>query len=532
MERIWKIAALTIASLVLLSSAAASENGRSSHPQAFGERAPGHFDRAEFLRQQRDLHEWLMEQQVRDGLNSPINIRITGEESRSIEQRDATERRVRVGISKAVGESVELNRSSRPALGAQRITAGELTWTTVVRSEGASALRIHFQGFSLPEGAELYLYNSSGMVRGPYTGRGPNGTGEFWSHTVFGSEVYVQVHQASARASRFVIVDVAHLGSRFPATPSEQAGHCSINESCVENAECGTNSAVNDAKDAVALILFASGRYLYICSGGLLADTASTAIPYFLTANHCVSKGREANSLETFFNFTAPCNTTDCPGIPNTSTTLGSSIAATNRTGDYTLLVLDEAPPEGTMYLGWNSAPVALSDGTPLYRISHPQGAPQAYSEHAVDTSKPTCTSWPRGNWIYSQDVVGATEGGSSGSPVVNASGQVVGQLSGACGYNVYDVCDEAVNATVDGAFANYFDEVKAFLDPTPCTPSAEVCSDGIDNNCNGYVDCADTACSSDPTCQGGSCGGHGSACIVNGDCCSGNCKRSTCKGN
>jgi hypothetical protein len=49
---------------------------------------------------------------------------------------------------------------------------------------------------------------------------------------------------------------------------------------------------------------------------------------------------------------------------------------------------------------------------------------------------------------------------------VVNASDQVVGQLSGACGTNVNDPCDSASNATVDGALAFYFATVKPFINP------------------------------------------------------------------
>ena len=47
----------------------------------------------------------------------------------------------------------------------------------------------------------------------------------------------------------------------------------------------------------------------------------------------------------------------------------------------------------------------------------------------------------------------------------MNGNGQIVGQLSGACGYNLNDVCDAQNNATVDGAFANYFSSVAQWLD-------------------------------------------------------------------
>ena len=136
---------------------------------------------------------------------------------------------------------------------------------------------------------------------------------------------------------------------------------------------------------------------------------------------------------------------------------LGSTLLSTSATSDYTFLQLDQAAPAGSTLLGWTTSAVANSNNTQLYRISHPSGAPQAYSQHQVDTSKGTCGGWPRGRWIYSHDNFGATEGGSSGSPVVNSIGEVVGQLTGACGFNVGDVCDAASNATVDGAFAAYF---------------------------------------------------------------------------
>jgi hypothetical protein len=162
-----------------------------------------------------------------------------------------------------------------------------------------------------------------------------------------------------------------------------------------------------------------------------------------------------------------------------------------------------------------------------LYRVSHPGGAPQSYSEHRVSTTAGTCQAWPRGDRIYSKDVSGATEGGSSGSPVLNGAGQIVGQLSGACGTNVNDVCDSTSNATVDGAFANYFSAVEPFLNPgggpgcTPDEPGTELsCNDGQDNDCDTFTDGADSDCAT------GGGGLPGSSCFTGSDCASGQCTK------
>jgi hypothetical protein len=40
-------------------------------------------------------------------------------------------------------------------------------------------------------------------------------------------------------------------------------------------------------------------------------------------------------------------------------------------------------------------------------------------------------------------------------------------------------------------------------VDDIPCVPEPEICDDGIDNDCDGLTDCADTAdCGNDPVCQ------------------------------
>lgn len=481
-------------------------------PQAFSERV-GVYDAAKLERQRAELHRMLTSERVEAALAAPLRVEVDRAEIRQLLDQRGRQRthKMVIGVDRPVDLRVDLRGSGRPAYGAARSSADGLVWTGAAISQHAFGLRVHFTGVDLPRGSALYVYNADGAAFGPYTGRGPNGTGEFWSNMVPGDTVFVQLRQpAGAAPAAFEIAGIGHVDRDLIAASPQAGTLCSFNAECVESAACTSSSAVADAEDGVARITFVSGAFLYLCSGGLLADTdTATTIPYFLTANHCISKSSEASSMEAHFLFKA----TSCPGgcydpdgvVPST---LGASILSTNSTSDYTLMQLAEPAPSGTVLIGWNATEVANSNGTPLYRISHPQGAPQAYSEHVVDTSRPTCRSWPRGEWIYSSDVLGATEGGSSGSPVVNGSGQVVGQLSGACGFNVNDVCDSAQNATVDGALAAYFSSVAQYLDP----------SDGGGGG-------GDT---------GGECAAVGDACTSNADCCSNKCRgpngRQTCK--
>ena len=526
--------------------AAGPAAGSSSYRSVPSETMIGGVTPEEESARQAALHDWLTKEMPAGVLGSPIRLALTEQERSELQRRqEARGGPAVVGRTKLVSAVVRFtgvdaallsDAPRRVGPGLLRATPdGGFVWAAAVVSEGAGAIRVHLGGLNLPDDADLFFFSAGGQAFGPYSGKGPNGDGDFWSNTVYGSEGVILLRHYGPNGAHdlkglsFVIADVGHITQQFAAAPRTGVSiesFCGFNVPCIENASCFSPTPADPAKGAVALMQWISGAFIYTCTGSLLADSdTSSQIPYFLTANHCISHAKDAGNLEAYFQFSIPCGSTNCPAQtqPGGIQRLGSTIVASGTGGDFTLLRLSQTPPSGSVFLGWNSAPVADTNGVKLYRISHPAWAPQAYSDQHVDTSAPTCTQWPRGERIYSRTDTAGTEGGSSGSPVVNASSQVVGQLSGACGTNVNDDCDNVNNATVDGAFAFYFPSVQPFLG-AGCTPTAEVCTDGVDNDCDGLIDCADPDCTSDPACTS-ACDPKRAACTSDTDCCSNRCR-------
>ena len=438
----------------------------------------------ELLQAQTQMADWLASERPAGMQQRPVRLDLTPQDLALVNQPARPGEPLKIGLVKGFGPSIEVTGLSTAegvrvpnrgnANSAHPTADGGYVWSTTIEAAGASAIRFHVENMSLPANAALYVYSPTGEAYGPYTTTGPDRTGEFWTTSVFGSEATVQLRMTAPVTLRdlgsvsFSIREAGVIAGRGGDTVTPQAtlAFCG-NAACIVDATCNNGTPADPAKLAVAKMEWVSGAFLYTCTGGLLTDNNPSQSNFFLTANHCLSKNNAAGNVSFYWRFaTSSCNGS-CPsntGWPYKTT--GSTVSATNRTGDFTLLHLNANPPAGSVFLGWTNAPVANTNGAALYRISNPDFGPQVYSQHSVDTSAPQCQGWPRGERIYSRDTLGATDGGSSGSPVLNASSQVVGQLSGGCGTNVNNVCDAVHNATVDGAFANYYSKIQAIINP------------------------------------------------------------------
>ena len=68
-------------------------------------------------------------------------------------------------------------------------------------------------------------------------------------------------------------------------------------------------------------------------------------------------------------------------------TVLGATLLAHGTAGDHSLMELAAVPSGTRTFLGFSTTPVSGTSGLDLFRLSHPSGAPQAFSRQDVNNA-------------------------------------------------------------------------------------------------------------------------------------------------
>lgn len=333
---------------------------------------------------------------------------------------------------------------------------GSWQWEGRIQSTDALGLRIYFEEIDLPEGVEVFVYNT----QTPSEFYGPVDSGHgVWSPSVINDTLGIICRGTSSSlldTVSFKIDRLIHI-YRSPIAERKEVGDCHIDVACRPEWE-GHASAVG----RLGLIDFDA----WACTGALIVASGYTDNPPFLlTANHCVSIQAQATTLEIWWLYQrATCEDElppDMGSLPRSvgGATLLASSSATDGT-DFTLLLLGEPVPVTTAFLGYSTQ--LIETGESVVCIHHPQGTEKRISFGLpVNSGSPRLDGEPLASRDYFHEVLwqeGTTEGGSSGSPLLRAdTGQIVGQL-----YGGYASC-------VDTDEPDYFgrmDVTYALIDP------------------------------------------------------------------
>jgi len=312
---------------------------------------------------------------------------------------------------------------------------GDRVWRILFESKGALSLNFIFDKFFMPEGGKLYLYNNDRSdLLGAYTNIQNQKSGILGTWLVKGDKVWIEYFEPKEVKGQGVlhIANATH-GYRTRETYAKLLGDSG---DCNHDVECPVGLDWEQHKDhnkkSVALILNNGSDW---CTGALINNTSNDKTPYLLTANHCTD-GQNPSNWAFRFGWISPnpvCASTDAStdGPINMSIS-GATLRANNANSDVALLELNSAIPNGwdRVWAGWDRTDVAPSF---VVGIHHPSGDIMKIARDdsgVIKNLNNGAQTWEitsAGNgWE-----LGVTEPGSSGSPLFDTNGKIIGQLFG-----------------------------------------------------------------------------------------------------
>ncbi|MBI4647907.1 MAG: PKD domain-containing protein, partial [Bacteroidia bacterium] len=423
------------------------------------------------------------------------------------------------------GRSIPLEASLNNSGTWTNLPDGTKIWRLKISSSGAKALGIVYDDFYIPEGCKLFLYNEAQtQIIGAYTSennppqhlfstelvQGETVTLEYVAPkiikqktdkkqlkgTVEGDKIITDSQQPIMEINPIIsIIEIVYVyrDVSFLAKydPNKDTGW-GTSDACEVNVNCSpAGDAWQDEKRGVAEVFLKVGASWGWCSGSLVNTTDNSGTPYFLTAYHCYEGATAADLLlwEFYFKYEAPTCTT--PGSePSYVTKTGCTLTASgpySGGSDFCLVLLEQSmvQSDDPYYNGWDRTNTAWP--ATCVGIHHPGGDIKkiSYSTAALVSSgcltgMPAGSAWTVNTWGPTGNGTGVTEGGSSGSPLFNSSGRLVGTLSGGS-----STCATPTAGDCYGKFYYHWDlsgtansaRLKPWLDPLGTNP----------NNVNGY---------------------------------------------
>jgi hypothetical protein len=358
---------------------------------------------------------------------------------------------------------------------------GDRIWQLDVKTPGAYSVNLGFSGFHLPAGAKLFVYSKDGsQVLGGFTSANNTPDKFFGTELIHGDEAVLEYYEPAGALgqSSFILFRITQGYKNVVHDLKSGIGFGTAG-TCIHNINCPQYYDYATQKRAVVCVVVEGNSF---CSGSLINDALNDGTPYILTANHC-SPNTPADGTWIFrFNWEAPgC---EDPGTdPAFESITGATQIAKSGISDFNLVKMDATPPCSfhAFYMGWNRG---LTPATSVTDIHHPNADIKKCSQA---NNPVTATSYDAGNgpaevWQIGIWTDGATEPGSSGSPLLDQNKRIVGQLYGGpsdcdvAAYNLHDYFGRFSVSWDSGSTTQT--RLKDWLDPNN---SGAITNDGYD---------------------------------------------------
>ena len=360
---------------------------------------------------------------------------------------------------------------------------GSRSWFLKITSQDAIGLSLNYKNLIIPDRAELFLYNESkNHVIGKFTSKRNFQNPITHTQIIEGNTTIIEYYEPAGCESTFnlEIESIAYYFRGFEdyLAPYKKNSGGSRAEYCQIDVACSEGYNWTEQIDAVVhFTLYFNGGY-GVCSASVINNTNQDCKPYILTAWHCGNHTANQNlsGYTWYWNYQKsncqPNNNGSNPSKGN-QTMLNGAVRSTSGSGtlnnppsnsnqlagsDFTLVELATNIPESynAYYAGWDNSNSTVTSGVGIH---HPNGSAKKIStfntnlqSHSYNGGAPNA-HWAV-TWAPTTNGHGVTEGGSSGSPIFNQVGRIVGQLSGGSSY-----CNLPYQGDSYGKFSSNWDE-------------------------------------------------------------------------
>ncbi|WP_246722874.1 pre-peptidase C-terminal domain-containing protein [Aliikangiella sp. G2MR2-5] len=343
-----------------------------------------------------------------------------------------------VTVASRVSLSASLSNQSSGSLNGQFLNKRK----KVIRKDGASFIKVHFNKFDIPEGSyvevrsadgsQVHTYsNGDSALRTKNAESNDDGVNRFSALSIIGDTAIIEYFPGTSGTTpggnKQYRIDIDHIMQGFPEEEIELMMQANTWDNIDPHSTCG----VNERRDVQCWASTHPTEFertrpvarLLINGSGLCTAWRVGSDNHMFTNNHCVESQSELSNTEVWFNY----QRTSCGGGSNEPTTIvtGETLLATDYTLDYTLFSVNNfSNIQSFGHFGLDVRDAV--DQERIYIPQHGSGNPKELSIESDQNTGGVCrVDEVLANGRGTNTDIGYmcdTIGGSSGSPVLAAS--------------------------------------------------------------------------------------------------------------
>ncbi|MDB5282887.1 MAG: lysyl endopeptidase [Bacteroidota bacterium] len=315
-------------------------------------------------------------------------------------------------------------------------------WRVKITSNGALGLLPLFENLYLPPGATLHAYMPGHEeVKGAFTAYNTPEPRAFATGLVHGQTCILEYFEPAFQRGKGIL-EMEKISHAYRWVDPLNGEAKSGSASCEVNSVCSEGDNWRDQIRSVVRIDITDQSGHGFCSGAMINNVRQDCTPYVMSAQHCTEGGvTTAEFAQWTFDFNYAAGTCNGTAGPLNQEIIGCKKIADSEDGgggrgsDFLLLLLNSSPPSSfnVFYSGWDRSGNIPQSGVGIH---HPEGDILKISTYTTPANSATWgdtaqdTHW-QVFWTTTTHGHGVSEPGSSGSPMYNESGLLVGHLTG-----------------------------------------------------------------------------------------------------